>query len=123
MVVPISDGREEFVGFNVKIESPLEVQDYSVPPSCINSWRLFVPGPEIGENTPMGLAVQPFLGDIAMFRAWRAHAKVDSTVEDFDGWIGKRTESPQSLSTLSTSCSLKIVFIACRRLSPAKSFY
>jgi hypothetical protein len=112
MVVPVSDDRDEFVGFNVKVESPMEVQDYSVPSSCIDSWRLFVPGPDFGESTPMGMAVHPFLPDVTMFRAWKTHAKVDFTVEEFDGWIGQRTQSPQSTAivTLSHHASGKLCF-------------
>ena len=119
MAVPISEGREEFVGFHVKVYSPLEVQDYSVPQSCINSWRLFVPGPDILDGSEMGRARQPFIEGIADFRAWRNHATVDFTVAGFDGWIGQRAESAQStaLVTLSHHSSGKLCFSdpACSR--------
>jgi hypothetical protein len=112
MVVPMPDGRQEFVGFNVKVESPLEIQDYSVQPSCIDSWRLFVPGPDFPKDSPMELAVRPFVEDVAAFRAWSRHAKVDITVDDFGSWISTRALSPVSTAivTLSHHASGKLCF-------------
>jgi hypothetical protein len=112
MVVPMPDGQQEFVGFNVKVESPLEIQDYSVQPSCIDNWRLFVPGPDFVEGSPMRRAVQPFLEDVAIFHAWSKHAKVDFTVDDFGGWISTRAKSPvgTAIVTLSHHASGKLCF-------------
>jgi hypothetical protein len=43
MRVPLPDGSKEFLGFNVNVEAPLELQDYSTPAECISNWVLFVP--------------------------------------------------------------------------------
>jgi hypothetical protein len=103
MAVPVSDQREEFVGLHLKVYSPLEEQDYSVSQSCIDSWRLFVPGPNIDLGTDMDRARQPFLDDIVKFRAWKNHATVDFNVADFNGWIGQRAESVQGTAVVTLS--------------------
>lgn len=43
MRVPLLSNTAEFVGFNVKVQTPLEYQDYSSPGKCISDWLLFVP--------------------------------------------------------------------------------
>ena len=54
MRVPLPDGSKDFLGFNVNIEAPLELQDYTVASNCISNWILFVP-PE--SDNPSALQV------------------------------------------------------------------
>lgn len=51
MRVPLADGTKAYVGFSVNVESPLELQDYTVPQGCISNWVLFTPPPgeDLGE--------------------------------------------------------------------------
>ena len=54
MRAPLPDGSKGFLGLNVNIEAPLELQDYSVPSKCISNWVLFVPPADPNDSLGLG---------------------------------------------------------------------
>jgi hypothetical protein len=99
MRVPLGDGTRSFVGFDVNIESPLELQDYSVQSRCISEWVLFAP--------PAGR----YQGDVEDARVYaNAAGWIDSITKECPGcvysdphvfadWLLGNTQSSQPMAS------------------------
>jgi len=110
--VKVSTEREDFLGFHFRIESPLELQDYSSPATCINKWTLLVP-PESLSLNPLMEARAPFNDWIAKFGNANATAKVYDDLGEFYAWLNPKpgeTETSRVILILSHHESNSLYF-------------
>jgi len=84
--VRVTANRKEFLGFHFRIQSPLELQDYSSPAACIDKWTLLVPPTNLAGN-PLLQARAPFNEWIAKFQSRQSTAKVYENLGQFKNWL------------------------------------
>ena len=85
--VEVASGRSEFLGFHFRIQTPLEMQDYSTSAKCISKWTVLVPPDKLPGN-PLAQARELFSGWIKTFEASPDSAKVyDDLVKFKSEWI------------------------------------
>ena len=96
--VPLSNGRNEFLGFHFRIQTPLEIQDYSEHTTCPSTWVLLMPPANLTDN-PLTDARYEFKDWIDVFLSDTSHATLFDDVDKFKGWLvleqppGKRPDN------------------------------
>lgn len=96
--VPLSNGRNEFLGFHFRIQTPLEIQDYSEHTTCPSTWVLLMPPANL-TNNPLTDARYEFKDWIDVFLSDTSHATLFDDVDKFKGWLvleqppGKRPDN------------------------------
>lgn len=99
MSVPLPNNSNIFLGFHFRIETPLELQDYTSSSSCISKWVLLVP-PEDIDNQALKRARSAFDGWIQAFDGWEGHAQVDEDLTTFGNWAEQETKDKESIALL-----------------------
>jgi hypothetical protein len=101
LAVPGPAGKSRFIGFQVRVESPLARQDYQASAACVNRWAVFSPPtdinlPEWGTRIDR---VRPWLN--SMDGAHSEHpdrVSVFHSVQSFSQWLSPAT-TPSATST------------------------
>jgi SH3 domain-containing YSC84-like protein 1 len=98
--VKVAANRKEFLGFHFRIQSPLELQDYSPQTTCVDKWTLLVPPPNLVGN-PLLAARAAFDGWISKFQSFRPNASVYDNLDKFRDWLaGDDAVAPGSATVL-----------------------
>ena len=84
--VPLDDGTKEFLGFHFRIQTPLELQDYSPQVTCPSKWVLLMPPVNLVDN-PLSLARDEFKDWIGVFAKDSSHTTVYADVDTFKDWL------------------------------------
>jgi hypothetical protein len=93
--VEVSPGKSEYLGFHFRIQTPLELQDYSASSQCISKWIMLVPPDNLNGN-PLAQARQEFAGWITTFATPPSTAKVYDDLDTFNREWLKPMPVPQS---------------------------
>jgi hypothetical protein len=84
--VTVAPTRKEFLGFHFRIQSPLELQDYSSQATCIDKWTLLVPPATLAGN-PLLNARAAFTDWISKFQSFKPNATVYDNLDKFRDWL------------------------------------
>jgi hypothetical protein len=106
MAVPLPGGRAEFLGFHFRIESPLNIQDYTPSRACISKWVLLIPPDKdpIEQEKNLGLfadedleeALLPVKDLLKSFSNWgKDHAEIYGLLQ-FRKWLENSDSNNQS---------------------------
>jgi len=91
MAVPLGENREEFVGYHLRVESPLDFQDYSVEEDCIANWVMLLPPEDEGDLAAARKRLQNTIGN------WPREVKT-TDIRAFEQWLSGKPQtsfSPQ----------------------------
>jgi hypothetical protein len=112
--VPLGSGKTDFLGFRFRIESPLQLQDYTPASSCISKWVLMVP-PDIAAGNPptnpglvpdddLAHSLPPAKGSLDGFRSWgESHVSIFN-LTDFRDWLeDSDTSTPTDVAIMTLS--------------------
>ncbi len=84
--VQVAPGRNEFLGFHFRIQTPLELQDYSPTATCISRWVLLVPPPTLAGN-PLMDARDKFADWIRVFQSSTDTTTLFDDLDKFKDWL------------------------------------
>lgn len=95
--VTLGNGKTDFLGFRFRIESPLQLQDYTAASSCISKWVLMIPPDSAAANPPtnpglvpdddLAHSLPPAKGSLDGFRTWgNSHVSIFN-LTDFRDWL------------------------------------
>jgi hypothetical protein len=110
MSVDISDSQAAYLGFLVRLETPLELQDYSRVTPRISTWALLLPPPrprDVSKDADpaafreVHAAREPFEQWVEAFRSWQPNAIIFEDIDDYAEWIGRGDSDSTALLILS----------------------
>jgi hypothetical protein len=92
--VSVSAEQSVFLGFTFRIQTPLELQDYSSGKGCIKKWALLVPPKGLQDN-PLSEARDTFSDWIDAFKASKSAVVYEDLQQFKTVWLNpKRAEKP-----------------------------
>jgi hypothetical protein len=110
-LVKLTDGSDVFLGSHFLTQSPLPLQDYSLPSDCLGTWALLVPPRELGaDDYPAMHGARFNLGPWAdRFDQWKSNATLFDDIDRFDTWL-KAPDTASVVVTLSHHYENRLCF-------------
>ncbi len=90
MAIPTGTNSADFLGFNLRIETPLPTQTYESSSECMSQWAIVVP-PEAGIDETLAAARMQAVSVIE--QKWRPLATPYTVMQEFGRWLGRTEKS------------------------------